>query len=121
MAEKALRIASLLAGVSGANVIELSHWARAQAITERWRGGLYELYRQLNEAGYSEERNIEDRLLSVIQRKGPSTKRDLRNFTKLSTREIERALSNLEGTGIVEKTDGPRTIRYSLTEESEEA
>lgn len=120
MAEKALRIASLLAGVNGANGIELAHWARAQAITERWRGGLHELYRQLNEAGYSEERNIEDRLLSVIQRKGPSTKRELRNNTKLSTREIERALSNLEETGFVEKTVGQRTTRYSLTEESEE-
>ncbi len=47
--EKALWVAALFASLSNSLRIELSHWARAQEIAERWRAGTHELYSQLNE------------------------------------------------------------------------
>ncbi len=53
-AEKALRVAILLAslddrgaGPAFSGVIELRHWARGQAIAERWRQSLHNLYMQI--------------------------------------------------------------------------
>ncbi len=65
-AKKALRVAILLASLDDrgagpvfSGVIELRHWARSQAIAERWRQSLHNLYMQLNaeqdEAGQKED------------------------------------------------------------------
>jgi hypothetical protein len=48
---KAMRVALLFASLEGSMHIEMRHWARAQAITERWRANLHNLIDQLQTAG----------------------------------------------------------------------
>ena len=48
--EKALRIAALFASLEGSPTIKMKHWAKAQAIAQRWRGNLHEVYKQVNQS-----------------------------------------------------------------------
>lgn len=66
--EKALRIAMLLASVGGEQKIGINHWARGQAITERWRTNLHTLYGDLNDPR-SEAAYLEKKIMSVIERR----------------------------------------------------
>jgi len=67
-AEKAMRVAILLASVSGLQQVSIKHWARAQAITERWRSGLHNLYDQVNEAPPNEEAKQQEKIIKAIEK-----------------------------------------------------
>lgn len=112
--EKALRIAALLASVGGSDRIELKHWGRAQAIVERWRAGLHELYNQLNVPQPTQETENEERVLEVIQRKGKLTKREIGQLTHFESRKVGSILSNLVSSGIVAEEHSGKTNYYSL-------
>jgi hypothetical protein len=119
--EKALRIALLLASVNGDLRVEMHHWARAQAITERWRAGLHELYIQVNQPPPSEDRENEERVLSIIARRQQATKRELRQRIRLDGMSLDRAITALLDAGLIEKLKVGKKEVYTMIGESVDA
>jgi predicted transcriptional regulator len=115
-AEKALRIAMLLASFSNDGRIELSHWARAQQIAERWRRSLHNLIDQLGQSEDSPERTQEMKVLRVLERRGALPTRDVARFANISTGEAQRILDQLTKVGELRVEPGKRTKRYRLTQ-----
>ena len=113
-AEKALRVAMLLASLENGGMIELRHWARAQAIAERWRRSLHNLYRTLNTAGTSQEAELEDQVVNVVLRVGGATVSDLRHYVRgLSITEATLLLDRLAAAGALRvETTRKGTKRY---------
>lgn len=115
--EKALRIAMLLASFENQGRIEMRHWARAQAITERWRANLHSLIEQVNEQEIpTRQRTNEDRVLHVLEKASTLlTAREVaQNVRGLSTPEVAIILEALVLSGDVQKVTGGRTIRYQV-------
>jgi hypothetical protein len=112
--EKALRVALLLASMSGSDTIKMCHFAKAQAITERWRYCLHSLYDQLNEPPESAERDNEERILRMIKKKGSPTEREISQAVRMSRAEIKVILATLQNAEeIVKKKNGNR-IEYHM-------
>lgn len=121
MAEKALRVAALLASLDGAGALTLPYWTRAQAITEQWRAGLHRLYVQINEPPPSKDKENEEKLLKAITKLGPSTAAEAARFVRgISSGEATYLLDGLVGAGLLEITDktSKKTKRYGLSRES---
>lgn len=117
-AEKALRVAALLASLENRGLIELRHWARAQAITERWRQSLHNLYRTLN-ATRSEESRNEDRVTEIITKLGTATGADVHRFAPdIATTEAVVLLDRMTRAGVLQCVSKTHkgTQRYSLIE-----
>ena len=119
---KALRIAMLLASLENRGIVEMPHWARAQAITERWRGSLHRLYLQVNTTQeVSVEAAAEDQVLEVITRLGSPTIRDMKTrIASMSAGEIKEHADKLTKAGLIEAVQSTRSVRYRLptTEET---
>lgn len=114
-AEKALRVAMLLASFQNNGSIELNHWARAQQITERWRAGLHSLYNQVNEPEPTETALLEEKILGIVERMGNPTLREIsQRIYGLGSTELEPVLMGLVRTGHLEKRKAGRTERYSF-------
>jgi hypothetical protein len=112
LGEKALRVATLLASVSGSATIEMNHWSRAVEIAERWRAGLHELYNQLNEPDESIEHQMEEKLLSIVQKLGGATAAVCaRNVRNLSAIEAGRYLDGLAEVGLLTITTTKKNTR----------
>jgi len=105
-AEKALRIALLLASLENGGHVQLRHFARAQLITESWRASLHELYAQVNRPEPSEERNAEDRAVAIVEKlekNGPPTAADVARYVwGVSGREMVNTLDGLVAAGRLE-------------------
>lgn len=117
LAEKALRIAMLLAGVSNGNRLELCHWARGQTIAERWRTNLHHLAEQVAAPAPSQERELQDKVAAVLQRHGVMTAAEIaRHIRNVSSPEVEQLCRRLIGSGaLVEAEKTTRnTTRYRL-------
>lgn len=99
--EKALRIAALFASFENSESIELKHWVKAQAITERWRIGLHELYQQITTTKdspttkYVKDMPIEAQIIRAIGTKLMSGKREICQFTGLKSNVVTPALNKL--------------------------
>jgi hypothetical protein len=115
-AEKALRVAMLLASLDYGGHIELRHWAAAQAIAERWRRGLHALVAQLNEPPPSRGRLMEQRVLEIVKRKGRPTAQEVTKYIRnLSTSEAKHILDSLVKVGILDtELTYKGTLRYSV-------
>ena len=100
--------------ITHCGVIELRHWARAQAIAERWRQSLHNLYRTLNTASTSQEAVLEDQVVNVVQRLGGVTVSDLRHYVRgLSITEATLLLGRLAAAGALRvETTRKGTKRY---------
>jgi hypothetical protein len=108
--EKALRISALFASLNNCLNIELSHWAKAQAITERWRSGLHELYSQLSTAR-PDKPSDEDKVLRTIKQRQPVTKREIGQYTKLDSIIIDEILCDLLLRKVITvKPDGKKEV-----------
>ncbi len=84
--EKALRISALFASLGGSREIEINHWAKAQAITERWRSNLHSLYKQVNTEEFTLPKwTDEQKVLNAIKQKACPTSREIQQYTGLST------------------------------------
>lgn len=119
-AEKALRIAALLASLENNGVIELRHWARGQQIAEDWRRGLHDLYEQVNRVNPTDEWVREEQVVALLREKGPLTPREIRQNTwKSSANEVNRWLDSLTRAGVVVAMPSGRTTRYQLAEDDE--
>jgi hypothetical protein len=118
LAEKALRVAMLLASLENDGGIELRHWARAQAIAERWRANLHALYQQVNESSPFQAVPVEDKVLDVVERlKEPTAREVAQMIHRLSPYQATQCLDKLTEQGVLVANDTGRTIRYSLPTE----
>ncbi len=118
LAEKALRIAMLLASIDNHGHIQMRHWARSQQIAERWRVSLHALIDQLqNVADVSREAELEDKVIRVLQQHGSVTVNDIRKnaLRTASSQELSRILDSLVAHGRVTASSTRKgTKRYSL-------
>jgi len=116
-AEKALRVAMLLASLEHGDVITLPVWARAQSIAERWRRSLHELYAQANEPPPSEQAKHEEHAMAIIARIGESTPNEVRRYMRgLSNAEVTVILEGLANSGALVRVAETRKgkVRYAL-------
>jgi hypothetical protein len=114
-AEKALRIAILLASLENDNRVELQHWARGQQIAERWRAGLHRLFAQVNEGELSPAALLEEQCLKAVEVLGKATARDVsRRIRGLSGAEAQAILESLVRIGDLDAERTSKTTRYSL-------
>lgn len=122
--EKALRMAVLFASFEGLAQVELAHFARAQAITERWRAGLHNLYNCIVNRDEDEEREtlgakIERQIMDAIgklERAGeqPTARLIAMRIRGVSSAEVAQELQKLARLGIVVVTraESGRTDYY---------
>lgn len=100
--EKTIRMAVLFADLEGSPKIKYVHWARAQAIAERCRAGLHQLYLQVNSPPPSSDADFEDKLVGTVRKLGSATAADVsRYFNGSSSKEIGISLDKLIETGIL--------------------
>jgi len=101
LAEKALRIAALFASISGSDCIEPAHLAKAQGIIERWRVGLHEVYRQVNERNNGQTKtrvkdmSHEEQILRAVRMKGIANQREIAQFTTLKMEVVTPTIARL--------------------------
>ena len=105
--EKAIRVAALFASFENRDTIQLSHWAKAQAIVERWRVGLHEFYQQvMNTNGdqvtkYVKDLPVDDQIFRAIGIKLNPNEREISQFTGLKMDIVRPALGKLVSNGSV--------------------
>jgi hypothetical protein len=119
LAEKALRIAVLLASLNQREKVELRFWARAQAITERWRASLHAFYEQVNQGRRSPAGENEERVLRVIHRHGPLSPAEVGRYIRgIGALEAKQVLDGLVETGLLVQCPAAssRTLKYGLAE-----
>lgn len=112
--EKALRIAALFASLSGSDVININHWAKAQAITERWRSNLHSLYMQVNTDEFNDQKwTSEQKVLKAISEKVSPTSREIQQYTGLKSDAVTDELDRLiqKDKVISEKVDNVTRFR----------
>jgi Protein of unknown function (DUF3987) len=126
-AEKALRIAMLLASIEDHPEISLEHWAYAQRITERWRNMLHEVVEIVEHSQpLSREEVVENKCLRALTQHGALSINDLRQrHVRASTAELLKAMEHLCNAGAVGSlVKGKKTLFYILVptsiDESEE-
>lgn len=117
--EKALRVAVLLASISGDEAVRLKHWARGQAVAEAWRASLHRSYAQINERSVSEEAALERRIIELVGRlQEPPTAAKISCYMRnYSTVQVKRAADGLVETGVLQLSSklGRRGVsRYCL-------
>jgi hypothetical protein len=116
-AEKAFRIALLLASVEGASRIELRHWTRAQQITERWRAGLHSLIEQLSQPEPSAAVDNEEKIFEHVRKLGGATANEVSRYIKhLSSGEIAQYMASMATAGRLKPDTTTRkgTLRYVI-------
>jgi hypothetical protein len=112
---KAMRIALLFASLENNGRIELSHWAGAQQITERWRADLHNLMSQLDQSEISSERTIEEKITKLLERNDRLTARQVsKGIRGLSSAEAMHYLDRLVGVGGLTVEQSTKTKWYSL-------
>lgn len=115
--EKAMRVAALLASLQGSPNIELSHWARAQTIAEKWRANLHDLYQALTGGvEYTKRKGREEAICDYLAKKGtPLTRREIiqgvRNVTAADLHELIPAMLNAE---LITEIKSDKSAKYML-------
>jgi hypothetical protein len=124
LAEKALRVAMLVASLENGNHVELSHWSLGYAIAEQWRANLHTLYDQLNAntpppaKEPAAEIKLEDRLVAIVRKHPRSSATDVARYVQgLSPIEAHEILGNLVLDSRLSCTSSGRTLRYEINDE----
>ena len=116
-AEKALRVAMLLASLEGADQVALRHWARGQQVAERWRSDLHALVAALAEGDMTRSEQQEERVCLTLQRlssqgAAPTAREIGQRIRGMTTQDVERVLGPLVRSGEVLVDHAGRTTRY---------
>ena len=102
-AEKALRVASLLASMENGGAIELRHWARGQAVAERWRAGLHHVYDAVNSSAASPQVLTEEKILRIVRKLGQAKVRDVyTNIKDLTSMTCSTTMEAMAKVGVLE-------------------
>jgi hypothetical protein len=117
-AEKALRIAMLLAAIDEQPMITLEHWAYAQRITERWREMLHEVVEIVERSQpLSKQEIVTQRAIRALTEHGPMSINDMRrSHVRGELSELTKAMESLVDAhmaGSVVK--GKKTLFYMLS------
>lgn len=115
LAEKGLRIAALFASLGSSETIDFKHWAKAQAIVERWRIGTHELYEQVAGTSDSSKETDEEKILRTIRVKGKPTRREIQQSSGLEYSQVDKALETLLHAGKVSVKPNGKTEVYAVT------
>ena len=120
LADKALRIAMLLASLENDGTIEMRHWARAQQVTECWRRNLHNLYEQVvSPVSTNKVEALEDKIMHEISEHGPMTQRQL--YTKirgLDTKLAGDILESMVASNLLNATTVGKKVLFSLVAEA---
>ncbi len=122
LSTKAMRVATLIASVSGENTISLHHWALAQEVAESWRYSLHQFYAQVNTPGKEQQQTMEERIIETMKHladrnnRTPSA-RDIARYLRKESKDLKVYLSSLARDGVVEEVKGRQGSKYSLIEE----
>ncbi len=122
LSTKAMRVATLIASVSGENTISLHHWALAQEVAESWRYSLHQFYAQVNTPGKEQQQTMEERIIETMKHladrnnRAPSA-RDIARYLRKDSKDLKVYLSSLARDGVVEEVKGRQGNKYSLIEE----
>ena len=116
-AEKARRVALLLASLQGEEVVAMRHWARGQQIAERWRADLHALVAALAEGDLTRSEQQEERVYHTLQRlaregAAPTAREIGLRIRGMTTQDVERVLGPLVRSGEVLAEHAGRTLRY---------
>jgi hypothetical protein len=116
-AEKALRVAILLASLQGEEVVAMRHWARGQQVAERWRADLHALVAALAEGDLTRSEQQEERVYQTLQRlaregAAPTAREIGQRIRGMTTQDVERVLGPLVRSGAVLTEHAGRTLRY---------
>jgi hypothetical protein len=117
--EKALRLATIFASINNSTRVEWVHWARAQAVTERWRAGVHFLHQQINSPLPSQMLETEERILRVLRRLKGASVREIRQQTRLPAREINQILDELIEAELITKEPVGKTTKFRILEDAE--
>ena len=119
--EMALRIAAIFASLEQSEIIQLKHWAKAQAITERWRYGLHQFYQQVTDttesqtAKFVKDLPVKDQIIRALVKKVILDKRGICQFTGLTNDVVEPAISKLESDNKIYQIADNGNVSYMLT------
>lgn len=104
--DKALRMAMLFASLENHGVVEMKHWSRAQAIAERWRINLHNLYNQMQTTDLSEEAKKREKVLYRLATKlgGKGTAASIAGYLRrtMKSDEIDEICQELVEEGMLE-------------------
>lgn len=119
-AEKAIRIAVLLASFDGGDLIEMRHWARAQQITEMWRCNLHNLYSQVtNTTDGTTQIDFEDRIMQRIVSNGPQTRRQMMQYINgLDSDTVNRVTESMLKAGVLVSLKNGKKEEFALAVEA---
>jgi hypothetical protein len=119
LADKALRVAMLIASLENGDVIDLPQWAVGQDFAESLRRDLHLLHWQLTAAPAVDP--VEDALLGFFKRlQGKAvTVRDIKRngpsqIRKMKPDDIKRRLDYLKENGLIEVSSPNRCVLYAL-------
>jgi hypothetical protein len=120
---KAIRIALLLASFQGCELIELRHWAYAQAVVESWRMNLHTLVDRVAHVGEEPaERKDEERIVHILTHSGQATARELQRHIKGMTSErLIKTLGAMEKIGRIFVHQEGKKALYTLLSDEEGA
>jgi hypothetical protein len=123
LADKALRIAALIASLERNSQIDFAVWSVAQEITEMFRKNLHELYCQVNISQEDDENPLEDVLVKYLKslQGKPTTIREIvrQAPSQLRTKgseQVEKLLKYLEKSGVVQSKKEGRKELWELSQ-----
>jgi Protein of unknown function (DUF3987) len=116
--DKTLRIATLFAALQQCRLIELRHIARAQQIAEQFRQSIHQLGAHISRSGSASQQQ-EDKILNMLERKGPLTVREIAQCTSFDVDTIRKKLDALIKDGDILASKQGRKIVYCLVHEGE--
>lgn len=119
--DMALRIAMLLASMENNGYIEMKHWARGQAICERWRVDFHKLVKQITSDDTSSYSETEDKVLDALVKLGPGfhKSRDISQagstaLRTLGSPAVRKILFEMAEEGIIVQQGGGARALFSL-------
>lgn len=114
-ANRALRVATLLASLENDGYIDIRHWSRAQHIAEGWRYSLHNLVDEIAQSTPKKAKTLEDRVMRVLHNSNtPFTVRTIAQKVDPSmTEEIRKVLDGLVQKNIAICANQGKTTVYS--------